>query len=112
MKVLKLRTMYHTNRLVVVSATFQSLVSDELIPKLFIFHKYSDDYMAVIHRDSEGIEVANLNGGWSWLTDLRCNDIIHHYEKYPEKQMKPFKIIRDYAVKRKNLSKLIPVLNL
>jgi len=104
--------MYHTNRLVVVSATFQSLTSDALMPKLFIFHKYSDDYMAVIHRDSEGFEIVDFNKSKSWEIDLRVASIIREYMQYTSKQMEPFKTIRDYAVKRKDLSKLLAVLNL
>jgi len=110
MKILKLRTMYHTNMLVLVSATFQ--LRAELAPKLFIFPKHNDRFMAAIHRDSAGIEIANLNGGKSWYLDLAQRKIDYNYEYYDKHQMALFKTIRDYAVKRKDMSKLLSALSL
>jgi len=116
MKILKLRTMYHTNMLVLVSATFQlraELASKlELAPKLFIFPKHNDRFMAAIHRDTAGIEIANLNGGKSWYLDLEQRKIDYNYEYYDKHQMALFKTIRDYAVKRKDMSKLLSALSL
>ena len=77
-----------------------------------IFSKYNDRFMAAIHRDTAGIEIANLNGGKSWYLDLAQRKIDYNYEYYDKHQMALFKTIRDYAVKRKDMSKLLSALSL